>query len=47
MESTTVPNGLKVIATFLFVPGVFIGVIMLISIGVMVVRDIDKPPMKK
>jgi uncharacterized membrane protein YvlD (DUF360 family) len=47
MESTTVPKGLKLIATFLFVPGVFIGAIMLISIGVMVVRDIDKPPMKK
>ena len=47
VESTTVPKGLKVLATFLFVPGVFIGVIMLISIGVMVVRDTNKPPTDK
>ena len=47
MESRTVPTGLNPIATFLFVPGVFIAVNMLISIGVMVVRDTNKPPTDK
>lgn len=39
MDSTTVPYGVKIIATFLFVPGLFIGVLLLVSIGMIAMKE--------
>ena len=46
MESATVPKGLKIIATFIFVPGLFVAFAMLIGIAVTVLKSIDGPTEK-